>query len=262
MRPWHTCAATLLAVLVSAAPPAHAQAYRLDAERDAPALLVAGSLAAGWLLGDQLAPPHCAPLCDRDRLLPVDRWAAGNWAPGFAHASNAVELGILGGSALALVASEPLGHAANDAVVVAEAVLGSDALAAVATLSTRRPRPYVYGTAAPLEERMRGSAALSFFSGHTATCVSATVATARTLQRLGRTTLAGVVLGVGLGASAFVAAGRVASGNHFPTDVVAGAVVGAANGVFWPAIHDRPVAARLAVLDAPGGASLALTGRF
>ena len=62
--------------------------------------------------------------------------------------------------------------------------------------------------------------------------------------------------GLGLAGSSFVAVSRVVAGDHFPTDVIAGAGVGASFGVLLPALHTR----RVHLVPIAGG--IGATGSF
>ena len=54
----------------------------------------------------------------------------------------------------------------------------------VSTAITGRPRPYMYGTTAPLAVRQDGNGGLSFFSGHSSTAFGLVTSTFVTLHRL------------------------------------------------------------------------------
>ena len=223
---------------------AHADepAYALHAEIDAPVLAVGAVFQLSWLMRGQLAAPYCAPQCDRSKLDALDRGVAGTYRAGWNTASDVgiatllvTELGVLAGV-------DGVGHGLNDVVVVAEAVVWANALGTVANSSLRRPRPFAYGDAAPLELRTDGNAGMSFFSGHTATAFAATTAIFVTLHKLQpKSALPWVVLAVGGLGSAFVGTSRMLAGYHFPTDVLAGATVGVSLGFLVPALHASPV---------------------
>lgn len=221
---------------------ASAQAHRMVPEIDIPVLALTGVVAFGWILGDELAPPHCAPECDRSTVNGLDRGAAGNWSGGWSTVGDVGVATMLGVPAIVLLAAEGPVPMLSDAVVIGQAVALSQTLAVISNMSTRRPRPFVYGTDAPLDERMRGRASLSFFSGHTAASFAAAVATWRTLLRLHpRSPWPWVALGVGLVGASVVGMARVLGGHHFPTDVMAGALTGMAMGWLIPELHGERV---------------------
>lgn len=213
-------------------------AYQLRLDVDVPVMVGGALLTSAWFL--DLGPAWCAPQCDPARLNPIDRPFAGRYHPTWTTLGTVTTGALILGSPALLLAHEKLGFAANDTIVVAEAALATSAVSAIFQTGIRRPRPFLYGTAAPLEQREETNASLSFFSGHTSQAFAVTVATYATLCRL-HSRYRYVVLGVGLAAASFVGVSRVASGDHFPTDVLVGAGVGASIGWLVPALHSRHV---------------------
>jgi undecaprenyl-diphosphatase len=74
-----------------------------------------------------------------------------------------------------------------------------------------------------------------------------------------------ITLGVATALTAFVSYERVRAGQHFPTDVIAGSMPGAAIGVLVPHLHrnkQEPPPVWVGVSPAPGGGSLSVTGFF
>jgi len=214
-------------------------AYELNLAADLPLLAVGGVLMVGWVL--DLEPAACAPACDPDDVNAFDRPAAGNWDLGWKYSSDAL-LGAVGlGTILTLLIDEGWKNGFNDLVVVLESFAAASSLAIIVASATRRPRPLVYGDAAPLAERRRYMNSLSFFSGHTAGSFALSFALFSTIhRRKPDSPLSWVVLAFGVAASSMVAVGRVMSGKHFPSDVLVGAGVGSAIGLAIPALHDRP----------------------
>lgn len=141
-------------------------------------------------------------------------------------------------AAATLLLDEGWSAALIDSVVVLEAITGALALSVASNTATRRPRPHLYGTHSPEGERLSGTAALSFFSGHTAGTFAAAVSVFETLRRRhpGRGSNY-VVLAVGLAGASFIGTARMLGGQHFPTDVLAGAIIGTSMGLLVPALH-------------------------
>jgi membrane-associated phospholipid phosphatase len=242
--------------------PAAAQegpAYALHLEVDLPILALDAALAATPLVRPETAPPWCAPKCDPARINALDRPVAGVYRLGWSRVSDVGVGALLATDVAAMLVDEgPLG-ALNDAVVVTQTILSAQTLAAWTSLVVRRPRPYMYGENAPLDERQNPYGALSFFSGHSTTAFAAAVVLQRTLaRRHPGSPLPNVLLASTLAVAGLVAVGRVASGNHFPTDVTVGAVVGSSMGVLVPALHGPGMA--LAPFAAPDTAGIGLRG--
>lgn len=213
-------------------------AYQLRLDVDVPVMVGSALLTTPWFLN--LGPAWCAPECDRSQLNALDRPFAGRYHPGWTTAGTLTVAGLVVAAPATLLAHERLGLAANDTLVVAEAGIVTIGVASLFETGVRRPRPFLYGTAAPLSDRESTYGSLAFFSGHTAEAFSVTVATYVTLSRL-HSRWRYVALGVGLATSAFVGTSRVLAGDHFPTDVLVGAGVGASIGWLVPSLHGRHV---------------------
>jgi len=264
---WTTLAA--LWVVITAAPrgvaaadlaSAPGPAYALSWQLDLPILLISGGLAASYLVVDEVAPPFCAPVCDRAHVNAFDRWAAGYYNPTWQTVGDVTTGVTLVALPLSLFVSESWRPALSDLVVVSEALLTSSAIQVIVSYAVGRPRPRVYGETAPLDQRTNANAARSFFSGHVADGMAATFATAEALSRLRRPTLALVTLIVGVTGTALIGVARVGAGGHFPSDVIIGAAVGSGVGIAIPAVHG--VGMRVAPLAGSEAHGLSLTTTF
>ncbi len=102
-----------------------------------------------------------------------------------------------------------------------------------------RYRPAVYYEELPLEERNFGNLRNSFYSGHVGSTATATFFAAKVYSDYHPGLGGKKYLLYGLAAipPAFVAYYRVKALKHFPTDVVAGGIIGASMGVFIPELH-------------------------
>lgn len=101
-----------------------------------------------------------------------------------------------------------------------------------------RERPYIYFSGAPEEEISSGDSANSFFSRHASLAFSA--ATFTTFMFAKYFPKSKWLLPVSLSSFALATATatlRVMSGNHFVTDVLAGAAIGSAIGVVIPLLN-------------------------
>jgi membrane-associated phospholipid phosphatase len=235
-------------------------AYQLSFRLDAPLLLLTGGVAAGFLFMDETGPPACAPLCDSAKVNSLDRHFAGNYSETWTRFGDITTASVLVLVPAGLLIGEPSRGGLKDLVVVLEAVLLTSSLQVTTSYAVSRPRPRVYGEEAPLDERNDANAGRSFFSGHVANCVAATLVVNQALRRTGSPRLAWAVLGVGLGGSALVSVARVEGGGHFPSDVIIGYAVGVGVGIAVPALHDLHLQA--APLAVPGAAGLSVAGRF
>jgi membrane-associated phospholipid phosphatase len=246
-------------------------AYQLYFEVDGPLLTISAVFAIGRAIRGGLAPAYCAPVkgsvteqstqCDPATLNWLDRQVAGRYHPGWTRWSDITLYSLKALAAAGIVVDEGVRSGLNDLVVIAEATLASTAASGISTASTGRPRPYMYGTEAPLAVRESGDGGLSYFSSHTATAFGLTTSTFVTLHRLHPDDRwPWLVLAGGSVVAGFVGATRILAGEHFPTDVLAGAAVGVAFGLLVPAVHKAPVRLEVAPLATTSGGGLSISG--
>jgi len=235
-------------------------AYQLSLDLDVPVLLLGGSLSVSYFLMSETEAPSCAPRCNRANVNPFDRPFAGYFSARWQTVGDVATAATLVLVPVALIVDEGVRSAWTDVLVVGESVLMTVAVQAPASYAVGRPRPRLYGDSAPLSEREGANAGRSFFSGHVANCVAATIATTRALRRLGRAGLAWTTLAVGLAGSALVGVARVEAGSHFPSDVLIGFAVGTSIGMAVPALHTLNLQAT--PLFGPQTSGLAVTGAF
>jgi membrane-associated phospholipid phosphatase len=145
--------------------------------------------------------------------------------------------------------------AAEDLLVITEAMTVAGSLTTVARYTSARIRPFAYyggGTGVPEDH-------LSFWSGHTTTAFSAAAAAGYVAQMRGYASWPWIYA-VGFTAAGTVSYLRVASDKHWMTDVVVGAVVGTGIGFLVPWLHRANPELGLRVLPYPQG--LAVAGKF
>jgi len=199
--------------------------------------VTAAAAVAPVLFAAHLPHATCAP-CDPSGVPGVDRGTIGAIRAFPATASD-VALFATGGAAGLLLAAESradLGIVREDLTVLAQAVGTAAALTNWSKVVFHRPRPYRYtpDAAAPPASADDG---LSFPSGHTSAAFAAAFAYWSIQSRRGRAgehrqRIAALVL-----AAAATGVLRVAAREHFPTDVVAGAALGAAAGWAVPRLY-------------------------
>jgi membrane-associated phospholipid phosphatase len=255
-------AVALVMCLWSGAPRAEqGPAYALRLELDLPVLALAAAAASMPLVRAETAPPWCAPVCDPSRVNAFDRPVAGVYRVSWSNLSDVAVGSLVLTDVVVMLVDEGPGNTLNDAVVVAETILGAQSFAAWTSAAVRRPRPYVYSENAPLDERQNPYAALSFFSGHTTTAFAAAVVLHRTLaRRHPDSAVPHIVLASTLAVAGLVGTARVLSGNHFPSDALVGAVVGSSTGVLVPALHGSGLS--LTPFASADGAGVGVRGVF
>jgi membrane-associated phospholipid phosphatase len=141
-----------------------------------------------------------------------------------------------------------------DALMYAESTALTSALTDMLKIAVRRPRPYDYANPSATNT----DAELSFPSGH-ASGVASVAATATYLAfvRSPHTARPWIMLAVGTVLTSLVGVERVRAGAHFPTDVIAGSLLGGSIGVLVPHLHrhaQEAPAVWLGVAPSPSGA--------
>lgn len=234
--------------------------------RDADRVVAPGSVALAGLglhLNHQVPPLSAAEIgaLDRGSVNAVDRWATRNWSPGWQATSDRTRDGLIVASALLSFGPALRGGRWGDVftlgVIFGETAALTAGVTYLAKSTARRTRPYAYNDALTVAERVAvggdaGRSSASFISGH----ASVGFATATLLSTVfadlhGGTPASKLVWAGSLTAATLTAYARVEGGMHFPTDVVAGAAVGAAIGHLVPRLH-RADAPPVRLVLAPG----------
>ena len=152
--------------------------------------------------------------------------------------SNALVISIPIGSYLVLQnkslwSQDPLWE---DAILYAEGLSITGALGQVIRRGVKRPRPYVYDNNLN-DDKHNKEDQLSFYSGHTASAFTAATLFSHIAEK--RFPNENLLLWKSMFYTAATAVGvaRIASGDHFATDVLAGATLGYAVGSLVPYLH-------------------------
>lgn len=214
-------------------------------------------------------------------FLPLDRDVINDRPrPGWGTVSN-VGFGL----SLAFAVLDPLETGVRsspqgglvDAIMYAETLSITWAVTNLTKIAVRRPRPSAYAAQAELDEVCAGmdpttctppsisqtDSSLSFFSGH-ASITTAVFATGTYLAftREPNGARSWIVLLLGATLATVVDVGRVQSGKHFPTDVIAGSMAGIGIGVMVPHLHRADSLQRRPIWVGfepyPGGGALTL----
>ena len=141
-------------------------------------------------------------------------------------------------------------------VMYAETLLSTIAVKNFLKAVVFRPRPYMYFSDAPQDKIDEGDWCCSFPSGHTAYAfagagfVSYVFAKCHPDSKWKIPVIAG-----SYSVAAATGIMRIASGNHFLTDVLTGAVIGTAAGILVPLFHTDIFGSNVTVSPAPYGFS-------
>jgi undecaprenyl-diphosphatase len=227
----------------------------------------------------EIRPQQIDATFDTKNLLTLDRAAVEQTVdPKADGRSSAGELLALGFAAAdSVISGFRYGREAGlvDAIMYSEAVAFTWGLTNMAKVAFRRPRPIAYierehaiaaGQDPATYNNTSTDSALSFFSGHTA--LTATVSASATYLAFARsphTARPWITLAGGVALTTFVGVERVRSGAHFPTDVIAGALVGASVGVLVVHLHRHDTSRRpvwVGAMPLEGGGGVTVGGLF
>jgi membrane-associated phospholipid phosphatase len=179
------------------------------------------------------------------QLLPFDRRLEGRTSASAAKTSDVlITVDVLTPLGLMLGQTGMNEAYGKRALIYGETLAISLALNGVTKYLVGRPRPYVYSDDARIQayaQRQGKDSHLSFYSGHSSVSFAASVAGAylfaqNTTEKAARAT----VFGFELALAAATANLRTRAGKHFYSDVIVGALVGAAVGYAVPRLHGGP----------------------
>lgn len=264
-------ACLLLSTGALAAGPARGEeptAYHARPGYEWAATIAGGALwfTTGTLIKDDIAPEQCR-WCDSnffDDAASDLRWDDARTAD---LTSDVISFGLAPVAAAGLVSAAAVyddraRELDVDLLIVGEAIVAAGLAGEALRFATARERPNVHDlppadkpfTPHPEENN------LSFVSGHAATSVALALAGGLVASHR-RRRLAPVVWATGFTLAAVSSYLRVASGEHYATDVLGGIAVGAAVGLAVPLLHrPRRTGGRLSVglAPLPGGGGLLL----
>jgi membrane-associated phospholipid phosphatase len=186
-------------------------------------------------------------ILDRNDVNGFDRSATYNWSLRWSDRSDRYR-DILVYSSLALLTIPPLFHArwsetATVALMFLESSFFLTGLTNITKATVARRRPYVYNTDLSVEERyaMGGNDAyFSFFSGHAAAAFMAATLLSKVMTDIhGDSTCTKLLWISSMSLASLTGLARVKAGKHYPTDVIASAIVGFAVGYLVPTLHKK-----------------------
>lgn len=131
------------------------------------------------------------------------------------------------------------------ALLFTETMLWNQGLTDIIKSTSRRPRPYIFDENIDPERVLSSNDRASFVSGHTSGATSAAIFFARTFSDYyPDSPWKPYVWGVSIALPALTGYLRVRGGQHYPTDVIAGYLLGGTIGYLIPTLHKRPLRAK------------------
>ena len=214
--------------------------YKTDTKTD---VLVSAASVAGWGLARLIRPHVCPAPCVDAELNALDRRFAGRAERRGVDRASTVFVATTVGLPFLLNISTSRQDLRpkqywRDTAVLGETLLMTNAITDVVKNVASRPRPFMWGLSETDSRYGRPSSYKSFFSAHSALAFAMTMSYAKMYARSHQNGKPVLVYGVGIGLAATSGSLRVAAGEHYPTDVIMGALVGSAIGLFvTPALH-------------------------
>lgn len=224
--------------------PAQAQSpYQLRPGRELALFGVGAATGVSALvLEQQLVPLTEVQIIDLDRLgvSRFDRGATSQFSPTADRLSDVTLAGNAALLGLLTVGTKPMRqHVVTVGVMYLETILLANGVQRTVKNIVRRTRPYVYNPAAPLADKLDRNARQSFFSGHATNAFATAVFTGEVFQHYFPDSKLKPIVWVGsLGLATATSVLRYEAGNHYPTDLLAGAVFGSLVGWGIPKLHE------------------------
>ena len=256
---WRILMAATVLVTAGAARAAYPFPWDLEAGREAGLLGAAGAtFLVGKLAGGD-APPETGvgstPL-DRAQVNALDRGATRRWSPAADRASDYLVWTQMAAPVALMVTAPGREYGGRLALIYTETLLlNAGTTFALKNICGRR-RPFVFNEDPRIPDALRYSASArrSFPSGHTANAFASMVFFATTFEQLYPDSSArGRVWGGCLATAGTTGLLRYLAGRHYPTDILAGAVLGATIGWLVPRLHEVDETSS----SAPGGLKVA-----
>lgn len=240
-------------------------AFRFSLKKDLPIMAGSGlSTIAGLWLMEQVEPltEDDIAVLDPNDVNAFDRAATRQYRYTDANLSDYL-LTFSAIAPLTVLASRPVRKEFGPVLVMyieTAAMVGG--LTSISKGFFMRKRPYSYNPEVRLSDKLSVDARHSFFSGHVSTSAAFSFLTAYMVDRYAERPVwkwvawSGAVLVPGT-----IGYWRYTSGKHFPTDIIAGFIVGGGTGILIPYLHREqlPDEVALQVYPVPYGMGMSLT---
>ncbi|MCY2687109.1 phosphatase PAP2 family protein [Salinimicrobium sp. TH3] len=177
----------------------------------------------------------------KDDVPGIDRFIAGNYSKRADEISYYPFYGSFAVPVVMMIADKNMrSNAGQISVLFLESMATTGAVYTLTAGLIDRPRPLVYNTSLPDEERTEKGAQRSFIAGHTAATASASFFAAKIYNDFYPDSAAKPYVWTAAAlVPAYVGYLRSEAGKHFLTDNIVGYMVGAASGILIPELHKK-----------------------
>jgi len=210
-------------------------------ELDLPLLIGSSTLfAAGYAVQSNIPALEEADIAglSPDDVNPLDRNAIGYYIQSNALYSD-VAVGAMMVAPLSVFFYEQARKEFWPIVIIgAETAAFINGLVSLSKGTFRRVRPFVYDEQVPLENKTTAYAREAFFSGHTSNAATFGFLSAYMIDQYTDNKAVEIIAWtVGTSVPLLTGIFRFRSGNHFPTDIIAGYLIGGGTGILIPWLH-------------------------
>lgn len=195
---------------------------------------------SGNLFASKIKPlvPSEISILSRQNLDILDRTATYNYSISAKKTSDKFMLGSILLPTIILASSNGRENADKLAIMTAETYLLAIGTTYLTKSLVKRTRPFVYNSSAPLSEKLKRDARMSFFSGHTSFTAATSFYTASMLsQHPENKATMPYIWTTAAAIPAITGYLRWKAGKHFPTDIFIGYAVGLGIGLLIPELH-------------------------
>jgi len=169
-----------------------------------------------------------------------DRFATNNYSRSADKASDVFWLGSHVLPFLFLTKKKTRKNFAVGALIYSEVLFITTGITLLIKSTAKRTRPFVYNSDAPLDKKLTKNARTSFLSGHTSITTANCFFTAKVFSDYyPESQWKPAVWATAAIIPAITGYLRVKAGKHYPTDTIAGYLLGATTGILIPHLHKK-----------------------
>ncbi len=175
---------------------------------------------------------------DKNSINKIDRSAINYYSPDLSLVSDVLLVSTLSLPLTFLFFDETQTDLKTIGIMYLETIAITNGLTNLTKNLTQRFRPYAYNSSVPMDKKLDSDTKKSFFSGHTSIAFASAVFFSTVFSESKSNEKLNNYVWIGsLSLAGSVGLLRYFSGKHFPSDIIAGALVGSLIGYAIPKIH-------------------------